>query len=89
MGNMSFTSLIQLLGINDVAKMCENCDTEINISFRNICLLKITQSFVEVKNVRWTKSTVSVSAKQGKSTIRSDQIMRYTSTSRTLHEHSS
>jgi len=50
MGNMSFTSLIQLLGINDVAKMCENCDTAINISCRNICLLKIAQSFVEGKN---------------------------------------
>jgi len=51
MGDMSFTSLIQLLGVNDVAKMCGNCGTEINISCRNICLLKITQSFVEGKNM--------------------------------------
>jgi len=51
MGNMSFTSLIQLLGINDVAKICDNCDTEINIPCRNICLLKITQNFVEGKNM--------------------------------------
>jgi len=51
MGNMSFTSLIQLLGINDGAKMCENCDTEINTSCRNICLLKITQNFVLGKNM--------------------------------------